>query len=90
MLSSTIAFLEPRVEANGIVRIPQPPSSPDLEHSDLWLFGDLEPAVADSSFKQTEDVLGGLADFLDRMGPQNIRATCEKWMRGVIWVLNND
>jgi hypothetical protein len=48
------------LEANDILRILHPPSSPDFAPSDFWLFGRVKTTLASAKFDKPEQLLNAI------------------------------
>jgi histone-lysine N-methyltransferase SETMAR len=77
-------------EANGILRIPHPPYSPDLAPSDFWFFGRIKTVLAWAKFDEPEQLLDAICAFLDTISVDESRAVSEKQVEKVRWVTENE
>jgi transposase len=51
-------------DENSLHRVPQPPYSPDITQSDFWFFDHMKSALEKSQFKEPEDLLEAIIEFL--------------------------
>jgi hypothetical protein len=52
---------------NSLLRLPQSPYSPDIAHSDFWLFGHVKSALNGFKFEEPDELLQRIHNFLNEV-----------------------
>jgi transposase len=76
-------------EANRIVRVPQPPYTPDLAPPDFWRFGNLKGSLAGQTFDDPEELFDAIIDFLEAVPRQTLIDVFQAWINRIEWVLQH-
>ncbi|KAA6383157.1 MAG: hypothetical protein EZS28_021316 [Streblomastix strix] len=61
------------ISKNNIIRLPQPPYSPDLSPSDFYLFGYLKGALKDITFESAEQALAATEQILQKIYSRSLK-----------------
>jgi hypothetical protein len=75
---------------NSLLRLPQPPYSPDLAHSDFWVFGHVKSALHGSKFEGPDELLQGIHDFLNDVQRSELMMVFQYWIERVRWVIEQN
>jgi hypothetical protein len=75
---------------NSLLRLPQPLYSPDLVHSDFWLFGYVERTLNGSKFEGPDELRQGIHDFLNEVQGSELMMVFQHWIECVRWVIEHD
>jgi histone-lysine N-methyltransferase SETMAR len=78
------------IAQNHISRIPQPAYSPDLAPSDFCLFGHLKNSLAGRMFEDPEELLDGIASFLEEVHLSKLHVVFSHWVERLRSVVANN
>jgi transposase len=70
-------------DENSLRRVPQPPYSPDITPSDFWFFGHMKSALEKNHFKEPEDLLEAITEFLKEIHLSELMIVFHHWIERV-------
>jgi hypothetical protein len=77
-------------DENSLRRVPLPLYSSDIAPSDFWLFGHMKIALEGSHFKEPENLLETITEFLKEMHSSKLMIVFHHWIERVRWVIEHN
>lgn len=82
-------LVEDKLKEMGIIRLPHPPSSPDLAPSDFFLFGYLKEKLEGKNFVNEEDLKKETISIMKNIEKETLKKVFNEWIKRLNQCIEN-
>jgi len=73
----------------GMIQMPHPPYSPDISPTDFFLFGEIKRQLKGKTFRDSNELLAGIAAITDSINRETREKVFENWIRRLEYVIGS-